>query len=175
MKPVSKRPLSALILAAWSLALSACGTREAKLLDTYVPPPGTRIEVGRVANATGQAPKVDDAVVDIEQMLLDALIDRLRGDELLWSSGFPYKLGLHCRVVEYDPGDAFKRWLMPGWGSTVLAVECELRNGDAVVGTVRARQTISFGGLYTIGAWRTIFAGVAGDVVTELRGKLPKQ
>jgi hypothetical protein len=173
VQPVSKRLLSVLILTVW-LTLTACGTREAKLLDTYVPPPGTRIAVGEVVNATGQLPTVDEKVVNIEQMLGDALVERLREDDLLWSAESAHKLGLHCRIVEYEPGDAFKRWLMPGWGSTVLAVDCELRNEDAPVGTVRARQVVSFGGVYTIGAWRTIFGGVASAVVAELRAKLSK-
>jgi hypothetical protein len=36
------------------------------LLSSYVPEPGLRIEVGKVSNATGQTPKVDDEVVNSE-------------------------------------------------------------------------------------------------------------
>jgi hypothetical protein len=158
------------------LVLSGCGavSHEAKLLDTYVPQPRTLIEVAEVANSTGQEPKVDGEVVNIEQMLSDALAEKLRRDEFLWTGGPGRELVLKSKIVEYEPGDAFKRWLLPGWGSTVLAVECELRDGDQLVGTLRARRTVSIGGAYTIGAWRTIFASLADDVVTELRGKIPK-
>jgi hypothetical protein len=46
-----------------------------------------------------------------------------------------------------------------------------LRVGENV-GLVRARRTISFGGAYTIGAWRTIFASLADEIVSELRSKI---
>lgn len=156
--------------------LSGCGavSHETTLLPNYVAEPGSRIEVGTVTNATGQVPKVDDKVVNIEQMLTDALDKKLRGEDLLWSAPPSRKLVLVSKIVEYEPGDAFKRWLLPGWGSTVVSVESELRDANQLVGTVRARRTVSFGGGYTIGAWRTIFASIADDIVSELRGKLRK-
>ena len=158
------------------LVLAGCGavSHDATLLANYVPDPGSRIEVGTVTNATGQVPKVDDEVVNIEQLLSDALAEKLRGEGLLWAGDPSRKLVLVTQIVEYEPGDAFKRWLLPGWGSTVVSVEGELRDANQLVGTVRARRTVSFGGAYTIGAWRTIFASVADDVVSELQSKLRK-
>ena len=159
-----------------SITSAGCGavSHETKLIETYVPPPRALIEVGQVTNSTGQVPKVDDKVVDIERMLADALAERLQKEDFLWSQGAGPKLVLNSQITEYDPGDAFKRWLMPGWGSTVVAVECDLRDGDQVVGTLRARRTVSFGGAYTIGAWKTVFGSIAEDVVKELRTKIPK-
>jgi hypothetical protein len=156
--------------------LSGCGavSHEAKLLDAYVAQDGSRIEVGAVTNATGQMPRVDDDVVNIEKLLSDALTEKLRHDDFLWAGESARKLVLVSRIVEYEPGDAFKRWLLPGWGSTVVGVECELRDGEQLVGTVRAPRTISIGGAYTIGAWRWIFSSVAADVVSELREKIPR-
>jgi uncharacterized protein DUF4410 len=158
------------------LVLSGCGavSHETSLLPNYVPEPGSRIEVGTVTNVTGQVPKVDDEVVNIEQLLTDALDKKLRGEDLLWSAPPSRKLVLISKIVEYEPGDAFKRWLLPGWGSTVVSVEGELRDANRLVGTVRARRTVSFGGGYTIGAWRTIFASIADDIVSELREKIRK-
>lgn len=159
-----------------SLVLSGCGavSHETRLVDNYAPKPDSRIEVGPVTNATGQEPKVDDAAVNIEQLLSDALVKKLRQEDLLWSADSSPKLVLLSKIVEYEPGDAFKRWLLPGWGSTVVSIECELRDANQLVGTVQARRTVSFGGAYTIGAWRTVFASIADDVVAELRGKLRK-
>jgi len=158
------------------LVLSGCGavSHEATMLGTYVPDPASRIEVGTVTNATGLVPKVDDEVVNIEQLLSDALAEKLRGGDLLWTGDPSRKLVLVTKIVEYEAGDAFKRWLLPGWGSTVVSVEGELRDANQLVGTVRARRTVSFGGAYTISAWRTIFATVAADVVSELRSKIGK-
>jgi hypothetical protein len=51
----------------------------------------------------------------------------------------------------------------------------ELRDEtNAVVGTVRVRRTVSFGGAYTSGAWRSIFGSVADDIVSELRSKIAR-
>ena len=162
------------IIAVLSLSLFGCGAvnHHAALIGGYVPDPRSRIEVGAVSNATGQVPTVDDQVVNIEQMLGQALTEELARKDLLWTEGGARKIVLASKIIEYEPGDAFKRWLLPGWGSTIVNVECELRDGDLVVGTVRARRTISIGGAYTIGAWRTIFASVADDVVSEVRSKI---
>jgi hypothetical protein len=77
------------------------------------------------------------------------------------------------KLVEYDEGDAFKRWLLPGWGSRVLSLHCGLRDtaSGKMVRTADARRTVSFGGAYTIGAWKTNFASVAKDVVSDLRSQ----
>jgi hypothetical protein len=159
------------------LVLAGCGavSHEAALLSSYVPERGIRIEVGKVTNATGQTPTVDDEIVNVEQLLAEKLTEKLRGEDFLWAGGPVRRLVLNSKIIEYEPGDAFKRWLLPGWGSTVVTVEGELRDeANTVVGTVRARRTVSFGGVYTIGAWRTIFSSVADDMVSELRSKIPK-
>jgi uncharacterized protein DUF4410 len=159
------------------IMLSGCGavSHDTKLAPNYVPQARTLIEVGRVTNATGQVPKVDDKSLEIERMLATALTEKLKKDEFLWTEGTGSRLVLTTQIVEYEPGDAFKRWLLPGWGSTVVAVEADLRDADQVVGTLKARRTVSFGGVYTIGAWRTIFEDLAGDIMKELRSKIPKR
>lgn len=77
--------------------------------------------------------------------------------------------------MRYEPGNAFKRWLWPGYGSTVIKLHCELTDSTnhKVIGSVDALRTVSWGGGYSIGAWKTIFASVAKDVVSELRTKIP--
>lgn len=164
------------VTALLGLVLSGCGavSHDATLLGNYVPDPGSRIEVGSVTNASGKVPTVDDQVVNIEQLLTDALMEKLGRKDLLWAGGGGRKIVLISKIVEYEPGDAFKRWLLPGWGSTVVSVECELRDADLLVGTVRARRTVSIGGAYTIGAWRTIFSSVADDVASEVLSKIGK-
>ena len=159
------------------LVLAGCGavSHEGTLLNGYVPERGIRIEVGKVTNATGQTPTVDGETVNIEQMLTDNLTAKLRDEEFLWAGAPGRRLVLISKILEYEPGDAFKRWLLPGWGSTVVAVEGELHDEtNTLVGTVQARRTVSFGGAYTIGAWRSIFSSVADDIVSDLRSKIPK-
>jgi hypothetical protein len=156
-----------------ALAAAGCGAVEhsAQFEPTFVPKADTKIEVGPVTNDTGK--KFD---IDLPKMFGDALSEELGNKNLLWTQG---QKGDHLiiatKIVEYDEGDAFKRWLLPGWGSTVITLHCELKQSGSgtLVGSVDAHRTVSFGGAYTIGAWRTIFASVAEDVVKELRAQIP--
>jgi len=56
----------------------------------------------------------------------------------------------------------------------VIAVHADFKKGDQLVGSEQARRTVSIGGAYTIGAWRTIFNSIAEDIVDDLREKIPK-
>jgi hypothetical protein len=153
------------------MALTGCGAvqHNITLQDKYLPQAQTKIEVGQVTNETKET-----FDVNVEQMLTNALAEQLRKEAMLWDGISNPKLVLNSKIVEYDKGNAFKRWLLPGWGTTVLTIQCDLKGGDKIVGSVEARRTISIGGGYTIGAWETIFASVAHDVVEDLRSKIPK-
>jgi hypothetical protein len=163
------------LLMVLSLAASGCGavSHQAQFEASYAPKADTRIEVGPVTNETG---KTFD--VDIPKMFTDALTEQLTDDQLLWGGGSQdvSHLVITTKIIDYDEGNAFKRWMLPGWGSTVLSMHCELKDSTSgkLVGSVDARRTVSFGGGYTIGAWRTIFASVAKDVVGELRSQMQK-
>ena len=153
--------------------LSACGTVEHKvnLLNNFTPDQATGVEVGKVTNETG---KTFDPEVNVEDMLRRALTEKLTAEGLLWGNASPKKLVLDSKILDYDQGDAFKRWLLPGWGATVLTTQSDLRQDGQVVGTVDAKRTVSAGGAYTIGAWKTVFDNLSGDVVEDLRSKIPK-
>lgn len=154
-----------------TVAAYGCGSVDHKLIlkDTYAPRAETLFEVGEVTNATGQTYKVG-----IEHLLTEALSNKLRDEALLTTTDSAHKIIISSNIVEYEEGDAFKRWLLPGWGATVLSVHCELKEGTQLVGSVEARRTVSAGGGYTIGAWRTIFDSLAADVVEDLKGKFSK-
>jgi len=155
------------------LTLSGCVSVKHKLdfESGYVPESGTMIEIGQVTNETGKTFEIN-----VEQMLTDALTEKLRNENLLWvdQEAETNRLVLLSKIVEYAEGDAFKRWLLPGWGATILTVHGELRNGDQLVGTAKARRNVYAGGAYTIGAWKTVFSKVAEDIVDDLKEKIPK-
>jgi tetratricopeptide (TPR) repeat protein len=145
---------------------TGCGTVNHKVdfKDNYLPPSGTKIELGRVVNKTGE-----EFDIDIRGMLSYSLEKTLKEKELLWSSYEAPRLLLESNIIEYKKGDAFKRWLLPGWGATILIVRCDLVDDDNnIVGSVKATRTVSAGGAYTIGAWKTIFDNLANDVVEDL-------
>lgn len=153
------------------LAQYGCGTVDHKLTlkDNYTAQAGTSIEVGKVSNETGQTFEVN-----MEQLMTEALAEKLRTEGMFLTDGSATKIVITSKIVEYDEGNAFKRWLLPGWGATVLSVQCDLKEGSQLVGSAEARRTVSAGGGYTIGAWRTIFTSVAGDIVEDLKGKFLK-
>ena len=160
--------LAAILLAL--LLVAGCGTVEHRvaLEQQYVVQPGTKVEVGAVKNQTGKTFEID-----VQKMLADALGNALRERNLQWKGEATPKLVLAADIVEYEAGDAFKRWLMPGWGATVLVVRGTLVDADnRTVGSVEAKRTVEAGGGYTIGAWETIFRDVANDIVTRLGEQL---
>jgi len=148
------------------LFVAGCGTVQHKvsLEQGYRVQPGTKVVVGSVKNTTGQS-----FDIDIEKMLGDALTQTLKDRNLYWTSDPAPKLVLSADIVEYAKGDAFKRWLMPGYGATALVVRATLTDtNDRKVGAVEAKRTVEAGGGYTIGAWESVFRDVAGDVVSDL-------
>jgi len=162
---------SGVVAALLVMILSGCGSVQHKMdmQSGYVPVVGTKIEIGKVSNESGQT-----FDVNVEQLLTDALTEKLGEKDLLWKGQGNTKLLLSGKIVEYEKGNAFKRWLMPGWGSTVLNVKAELKKGDQLVGTAEARRTIVAGGGFTIGEWNKVFRSVAGDIVEDLNAKIPK-
>jgi hypothetical protein len=160
-----------LLCFALTMVLTACGAvhHEIKLNGDFTPQAGTNIEVGRISNETGQT-----FDITIEDMLREALNKNLKEKNLLSTGTAGHRLALSAKIVEYEEGDAFKRWLLPGWGTTVLSVQSDIMEGDRLVGTIEARRTVSAGGGYTIGAWKTIFNSVADDIVSDLRSKIPQ-
>lgn len=150
-----------------TMLLVGCGTVQHKvsLEQGYRIEPGTKVMLGAVKNKTGQS-----FDIDVEKMLADALAQSLRDRNLNWANDPSPKLVLTTDIVEYSKGDAFKRWLVPGWGSTVLVVRATLTDtNNRSVGAIEAKRTVDVGGAYTIGAWETVFNDLAQDVVTDLQ------
>ena len=169
-RTMSERKVSlAAIVILFVFAASGCGSVHHTLdfQNNYGPKADTKIEVGPVANETGE--KFD---IDIEKMFATALAEKLRYKGLIWEGKEGSKLTTNCKILEYKKGDAFKRWLMPGWGSTVLTVQCDLADNNNVVGVINARRTVDAGGGYTIGAWEKIFGQLAMDIAEDVQSKI---
>ncbi len=158
-----RRPLAALALAAL-----ACATPSPDTLEEAAPiRRGAKIRPGEVADTRAQPQAIDTSA-----LLSEALDGALTDADLRWS-GDPAQdhYVLDLRILEYRPGNAFKRWLLPGYGATLLRVEGELsdpRDGSQVA-TLEHGRSVAAGGAYTIGAWKSIFGSVAKDIVRDLR------
>ena len=154
--------ITALCLTA--LAAAGCGssTYYVTFSEGYKARPGMTIEVGTVTNETGEVFETD-----VESILALALKDEIAKKHLLYVGGDVEKLVLITRIVEYEKGSTWRRWLWPGSGTTTLAIRCDLKEGDRPVGSVQARRSIEFE-LATIEVWEDIFTRLAEDVAKDL-------
>lgn len=152
------------------LFLVACGTVEhsVRVEDQQAFGVATKILVGEVANKTGES-----FDIDIAAMLRDAMVNELAKENLLGQQGASDLVTMNVNIIEYRKGDAFKRWLWPGYGSTVLVVEATLLDAEGNVdATAQANRSVDAGGGYTTGAWKEIFEDVAADLVADLKVKI---
>lgn len=159
-----------LIVLFFPLIISGCANvqHQAKFDQNYKPPEEISVKVARVSNDTGVVFEND-----IEKLLVEAFEEKLNEKNLLCEQGKPPSLLLESYIIKYREGSAFKRWLLPGWGATELSIRCDLKDEkNNLVGSAVASREIFAGGLYTIGAWKTVFKDVTDDVANDLRDQL---
>ncbi|GAF81397.1 unnamed protein product [marine sediment metagenome] len=151
--------------------VSGCGAVRHQMISEkdYRFKTNTGVEVGAITNETDF--EID---FDYQPIFKDAIVKELKKHRLLWTEDKEIKLVLGIKIVRYEKGSAFHRWILPTMGKTVLEVEGEYKEADSIVATCRALRTIEWGGGYTIGAWKSVFKDVAKDLVKDLRAKIPK-
>lgn len=174
LTPRLRPALGALVPGLLVIMVSGCtGAGSAVKGDSsLLPKPGALVELRDVKNASGQT-----FDVDVEATLRRAMHAALEQERLEWRSGArPDRLVLDLRITEYRPGNAFQRWLLPGYGSTVLAVEGTVKEAqtDALAASILHQRSVHFGGAYTIGAWKRIFDTVAGDIARDLKIRIER-
>lgn len=159
------------ILVGGLFVFSGCSSKHSLVLnENYTPKQDVKIEVEAVANKTSKTFEID-----IQEMLKKSLNKKLEVDGILWVNNENSKLQLNIDIMEYSEGNAFKRWLIPGWGATVLTIEAILKDSEQVVGKANATRNIAAGGGYTIGAWKTVFDDIAADVIADLKEAYKKK
>ncbi len=165
---------AALFTAVVCLVLAqACSTpTKNKTVSSRLPRPAAKVVVGGITNQTGKT--FDFAV---EEEFRAVLAKELQKKDLL-AAATPGAgdFVLNLDLTEFRPGNPFKRWVLPGWGCTVLAVKgglCE-QNGGKVVAEIDHQRTVAAGGLYTIGAEHYILNNVAYDLASDLKVRITK-
>jgi hypothetical protein len=158
------------IIATLIVAAFGCGTahHSAKLEYGAAIRSDARIKVVDVSNDSKDLPDVD-----MIGLLWDSLKEQLHKESLLWTQdagGTPLLMEAH--ITKYKKGDDIQRWFVPGFGSTVLSVRCDVKDGDMLVASVEVRRSIAYGDGIKFRAWKQIFAQVAEDAVREVRSKL---
>lgn len=168
----------AVLAVACCAVLAGCGSavQTTELAPGFVPAKTYSVSLGEITDVSPPYP--EDEKVDLEpvQALKAGLTQKLAEHQVSMAPGSAdahYILAPEIR--EYRPGSAFKRWLLPGHGPTILSVESDLREGDASIAKISTRRTVDAGGAYTAGAYESIFDDVAEDIVVDLKAKLSGQ
>lgn len=163
--------LSLLLLVA---ALTGCGYKQLQTkggeAGDLLPSPGATVELGKIS-VEGEKPLDFNPAVLLKEELTEALAD----ENMLWSGNkSASRFILDAKIVDYEPGNAAKRWLLPGWGSTILGVRGELKAPESgrVAAVIENKRAVYAGGAFTIGAWKTIFDTVADDLAAELKYRI---
>lgn len=155
--------LTGLVLA--GILFSGCSAKHSLVFnENFTPKDNTKIELKEVSNKTSQTFEVN-----AEQMLKEALSKKLETENMLWVNEESSKLQLYVDILEYSEGNAFKRWIMPGWGATVLSIEATLKDNNQIIGKANANRNIAAGGGYTIGAWKYVYDDIAADLISDLK------
>jgi hypothetical protein len=168
-----RHQLFTLVISLLLIFFGACTyvQHQASINKNYFPKEDVRIKVAKVVNDTGYT-----FDVDIEQLLANTLEQQLIEEKLLNLGNTEPNLFLESRIIGYKKGSAFKRWLIPGWGATELAIQCDLKDDkNNLVGTAMSSREITGGGFTTVGAWETIFNDVANDVAGDLKVQIEAQ
>lgn len=158
-----RAPLPWLLAAAF--ALGGCETQSAALVPG--PPPTASSRVVRVdpcQDRTGTASR--DLVTEGTR----TLTEKVKASGLFEVSA-DAPLVLTCDIEQFAEGSAFKRWLMPGYGTTRAQVAVALweKAGDKMLGAFRSHSQVQAGGLYTVGADQYILGAAFDDVIHQLR------
>jgi hypothetical protein len=152
------------------LFLVGCGATsfDSKLPESYSLKGGQTIELPPIENVTG---KTLDPPAD--QIFNEYMGNLLKERKLLNVSAQPAAVVLKTKLIEYEPGNAFGRWLLPGLGTTVCTIDAEFldKQTGALIGRLHSRQTVSIGGAYSIGADNYICKRVADDLIREIDKK----
>lgn len=141
------------------------------LPQTFAIRQGQTIEFVPIENVTGN---ILDPPAD--QIFNEYMVGLLKERNLLNVAPAPAAQVLKSKLIEYEPGNAFKRWLLPGYGSSVCAVHAELfdKATTALIGRIESRQTVSVGGGYSIGADTYICKRAADELVGEIEKRVAK-
>ncbi|MDR3346856.1 MAG: DUF4410 domain-containing protein, partial [Campylobacteraceae bacterium] len=69
----------------------------------------------------------DENAMNLAEAMTTALQIQLTTKGIFDTSG---EYIINTNIISYDPGNAFKRWLVPGFGATKLSVECSITDID---------------------------------------------
>ena len=129
-------------------------------------PPTAHYEIGEIKDNSGFTASSED--INPALAMENALKAELAKAGLL---GGEYKINV--TITEYEPGNAFKRWILPGFGGTYLKTQNSIINPEGkVIASIPINRTVAAGGAFTIGAWQQCFQEVAEELIKVLKREM---
>jgi hypothetical protein len=124
--------------------------------------------VGEVVDDSGfEFPPNEEETIDLKLAMTEALQKALR-EKGVYDAENP-QWTVRTEIVDYEPGNAFARWLLPGAGATKLSVVAfVLDSEERQAAKITSARSIGFGGAYTVGAWKYVFEEVAKEIAETL-------
>ncbi len=169
MKEYKIKKLNLVIIAIGISLLCSCATNsKLNFVDSHINLPITaKYKIGEIKDSSNFVSEED---INIVKLMRDALFNKLSKLNLI---GTGYKINIV--IIEYKPGNAFQRWLVPGWGETYLKIKSTIIDPDgSEIVEIPVERSIAAGGGFTIGAWKACFDDVAGEIVKLIKNEMEK-
>lgn len=150
------------------LVLSGCATKSSfEPANSSVKIPSTaKFKLGEIQDNSGFSASSED--IEPVKAMKDALLAELNKAGL---NGGDYIINVE--LTEYQPGNAFARWLLPGLGGTYLKTKTTIIDPESkILAIIPVNRTVAAGGAFTIGAWRECFQDVAIEIVKVLEREM---
>jgi len=130
------------------------------------------IEVTPVLNETGKT--INFEVTDALTQYIKTSLQEKGFIVAEISGGEENVIILKNQLTSYEPGSAFKRWVISGWGKTQCTLKTSLidKKSGKVIGEMVAAEEVGSGGLYSIGADKWILNVVARSISDEIDRKV---
>jgi len=160
---MNNRSITAALSMVFVLFLSGCASTSNIEMS-----PGMSLSDISITNiaVTNQTGKTFEGII-VEDALTRALEKQLTLKNLKGDGGEP--AALIVNIIQYEKGNAFARWMMPGLGTTILSIEGTITNQAGLqIASSQATETVGAGGAFTIGAWQRVFDNVAKALVDDI-------
>jgi hypothetical protein len=165
---IMKKGLLLPIYCLFLLFVVACSTKATyiALPDSVNVEPTSLFSVGEITDSSKfQFPQGETDTLVLTDAMSEALEKALKGKGALGDGQWI----INVDIVDYAPGNAFMRWLLPGAGETLLKVVAHIVSQEGVAAArLPVERSIAAGGGYTVGAWEYIFTEVAETIVEYL-------
>lgn len=162
MKFNSRYFLTGLKLALFSLLLTAC-LGGSKTFQNFGDQQANKPYCYKEINISFPTDTGNYLNIDIENNVKDEIIERL---------GQRYKREgnscglLNMEILNYTAGSSIGRWFLPGAGETKLTIAFSIIDSDGLLyNKIYSKETISAGGLFTIGQSTLVVGDVIENVI----------